>query len=168
MCTVDLCVWSISKLAGCLSKLCGGEESSAAQRRGEERRGTGHTPVIFSINFLTSVHKEPYSSAFRSPHTSWPASAPKSSSSLAVWTPLLTYLFCLYLAFSGKESRRLCIQIMYVVPKRNCTESRNFTFASRLRSTTLLWCLQCSHSEANNLRKTVQPHFSARLSRERL
>lgn len=32
-----------------------------------ERRGTGYTPVIFSINFLTSVHKDPYSSALRSP-----------------------------------------------------------------------------------------------------
>lgn len=32
-----------------------------------ERRGTGHTPVIFSIHFLTSVHKDPYSSALRSP-----------------------------------------------------------------------------------------------------
>lgn len=52
---VCVCTCSVSKLAGCLSKLCGGEKKGR----------TAQTPVIYSINFLTSIYKAWYSSALR-------------------------------------------------------------------------------------------------------
>lgn len=80
----------VSKLAGCLCKLC---------------RGKGGGTVIFSINLtLTFIYKAWYSSALRIPPPPdlLPLPSPASglqASRVGVRPAAWTYWFCLYLAF---------------------------------------------------------------------
>lgn len=80
-----------------------------------EKRGTGQTPVIFSINFLTSIYKAWYSSVLRFPLL---LTCFRSQIQLQAWCLACNVdLFVLFIfsIFEGAVSKPLTNQIMHLL-----------------------------------------------------